>query len=190
MTCGIPPETGQDPIAVVALIVAVLALAWGIAWAIAAHVLAGQRISVSITKMTSLDPTGTIKSQELLQMTVSATGRVAVQVTGWAILFPLGKRKKDGYHFIPSAMMQNQFGDHLAFLASKKLPLTIEPGHSQDIYIPVEPLHALYESQTRDFNEGFIQITFGARRVFRDKKSLAERMRITANPDTDTAPTA
>jgi hypothetical protein len=181
MTCElVVPPSGPDPVAIIALIVAAAGLIWGVAWAIATHLLGGQRVKVEVTNMRGVDLGDPTKSHDMLMVTIRAIGRMPVQVSAWAVMFPT--EKKGTFHVIHQELMKLQYPTHPAILAATKTPFTVEPGHAERILIPAEPLKALYETGERDFSKGFIQVSFGARRDFRDKTNLAERMGLTPKP--------
>lgn len=177
MTCElVVPPSGPDPVAIIALIVS----GFVFGWQILSYLLQGQRVTVEVFTARTVqigDQTIGNPNEGVIAVTIRARGRVAVQVDSWAVVFP--GSKKGEVRALPEASLRVQFPSHHAFkITPEATPFTVDAGHSKTFYIPREPVEAAQQLPGYDLHEGRIEVYFGARRKFRDSKSIAERLGI------------
>lgn len=158
-------------------ITALVFSAASLTWQVVTFLMQGQRATVEVFSASTamlgvLNEEG--ERQGVLAVTVRAKGRVPVQVDAWAIVF--ARDKEGNANALLEAAMRAQYPQHVAFRTGKNLPVTVDPGHSATFYIPREPVEAATNIPGTDLNDGHIEVYFGARRKFRDRKSVAQRL--------------
>jgi hypothetical protein len=149
-------------------------------WNLLNYLLTGQRAQLRVSSMRALNTETGTEMQPFLQVTVSATGRVPVEVTGWSLAFP------DDLH-LHSALIEAQYGNLSDVYLGDKLPEIIQPGRSGSFNLPTVAIKESGERYKLDLGAGHIQVYFAARKPLRDKKSVTEYLRGKAvtNKDTD-----
>ncbi|MGH4013631.1 MAG: hypothetical protein ACRDSL_06790 [Pseudonocardiaceae bacterium] len=155
-----------------ALLVSGLALGWNIV----NYLLTGQRAKLHVMAAKLVDPTNGKTHEPVVTMTVSATGRVPIEVTGWSLSFP------DDSH-LHSELVRLQYGHLEGVHLGDDLPKLIQPGCSGTFMLPRVAIDAAAKHYNFDLNKGHIQIFFAARKTLRDKSSIAKR--ISLKPDAD-----
>lgn len=158
---------------VASFVISVLAFVVGgasLGWNVLNYLLTGQRAELNITAMNLLTQRPPEKEMEpVVQITVGATGRVPVEVTGWSLTFP------DNLHLL-STLVEMQYGALSSVHLGDKLPKVIQPGSSGSFNLPQIAIKRGAEQHNLDLNKGHIQVYFAARKPLRDKKSIAERL--------------
>ncbi|MCA1603087.1 MAG: hypothetical protein LC776_16105, partial [Acidobacteria bacterium] len=96
--------------------------------------------------------------EPVITMTVSATGRVPIEVTGWSLSFP------DGSH-LHSELVRLQYGHLEGVHLGDDLPKVIEPGRSGTFMLPCAAIDAAANHYNFNLNKGYVQIFFAARKT-------------------------
>jgi len=159
------------PVTVASFVISILAFAVGgasLGWNVLNYLLTGQRAELSISAMRLLTTVAT-EMEPVVQITVRATGRVPVEVTGWSLTFP------DNLH-LPSSMVEMQYESLSSVHLGDKLPKVIQPGSRGLFNLPQVAIEKCAEHYNLNLNKGRIQVYFAARKQLRDKKSIAERL--------------
>ncbi|MGH3712176.1 MAG: hypothetical protein ACRDT4_01730 [Micromonosporaceae bacterium] len=152
-------------IAVLAFLVSGVSLGWNIV----SFLLQGQRAELSVTPMRLLNPMMGSEMEPVVQITVRATGRQPIEVTGWSLTFP------DNAH-LHSVLIETQYGNLSSVHLGDKIPKVIQPGSSGSFHLPQVAIEKAAEVHKLDPRKGHIQVYFAARKQLRDKKSIAERL--------------
>jgi hypothetical protein len=158
-------------IAAVALVVGGASLGWNIL----NYLLTGQRAELAVASMRLIIPSTASEIEPIVQLKVSATGRVPVEVTGWSLAFP------DNLH-LRSTEVEVQYGNLSSIYLGDKLPKVIQPGSSGSFNLPRVAIEKSVENYKLDLSQGYIQVYFAARKKLRDTKSIAERLEESKNP--------
>lgn len=160
--------------AAASLVISVLALmvsSGGLAWQVVNYLLTGQRAKVSVARMNLLSvPDGT-KMEPVVQITVSAVGRVPVEVTSWSISYP------DEQH-LHSTMVGLQYGKFPDVYLGDTLPMVVEPGRSASFNIPAVAIEAARDTLGHDPSAGRLAVHFAARRSIRIAKPIGDLVRL------------
>lgn len=157
--------------AVASFVISALAFVVGgasLGWNVLNYLLTGQRASLSVSGMRLITTMGT-EMEPVLQITVMATGRMPVEVTGWSVTF------YDDLH-LHSTFVRMQYEGFETIHLGDDLPKMIQPGSSASFNIPKVAIEKGAEHQKLDLNEGYIHVYFAARKPLRDKKSIAQRL--------------
>lgn len=155
---------------VASLLIAILALvlsAAALGWNVASFILQGQRAKLVVTSMGVLSTNPPTPMEPVLQMTVSATGRQPVEVTGWCLAYPKNQ-------YLHSALVGLQYGSFPSVFLGDTIPHVVQPGSSASFNIPRVAVEKAAEHLGLDPRQGQAQIFFAARRPLRDKRSIAD----------------
>ncbi len=156
-------------------LVALVFSAIAIGWQIANFFLTGQRVKVDVTGMNVVSVSPQELHEPIIQVTVRATGRVPVEVTGWAVRWPNNQA-------IVGAIIAAQYGNRPGVFLGDPLPTLIEPGRSASFNIPQVAITQARDVLGLDPHEGKLDVYFSARRRKRFRKSVADLVALPPAP--------
>jgi hypothetical protein len=157
-----------------ALAISVLALmvsSGALAWQVVSYLLTGQRAKVSVARMNLLSIPDGAKMEPVVQITVSAVGRVPVEVTSWSISYP-------GEQHLHSAMVGLQYAKFSDVYLGDTLPMVVEPGRSASFNVPAAAIEAARDKLGHDPSVGRLAVHFAARRSIRIGNPIGDLVRL------------
>jgi hypothetical protein len=138
-------------------------------WNIISYLLSGQRAKLSVSSISVLNAGSGTPQQPAIQITVSATGKVPIEVTGWSLSFP------DEFH-IHSDLVRLQYGHLEGIHLGDEIPKVIQPGGRGIFLLPRVVVDAGVRNYNFDLTKGRIHVFFAARKPLHDTQSIARRL--------------
>lgn len=164
---------------VASLVIAILALmvsSGALGWQVVNYLLTGQRAKVAVTRMNLFSVPAATKLEPVVQIIVSAVGRVPVEVTSWSVSYP------EDQHLL-STMVGLQYAQFPDVFLGDTLPKVIEPGRSASFNIPVAALTAARDKLGHDPSSGRLAVHFAARKSIKVRKPVGDLVRLSAKAD-------